>query len=141
MASVEGAGRRLVVGMERRPCGLVPQKRILNLGREIEAKPVGLRDPERHRGGGVRDDEGLEPGRPTDRMFGAQHAAPGLPDEVVAPGDAEMGQEVVEFGEEEVDGPEAGAAVAQVGRAAVAELVVVHDGAAGTRARSLKLST
>ena len=59
-------------------------------------------------------------------MHAAQHTAPRLAEEVVVVLNAKVGEQVVEFGEEEVDGPEFGveASVAHVRGVAVAELVV-----------------
>ncbi len=48
---------------------------------------------------------------------------------MVTVGDAKMGKEVVEFGQQQVDGPGLRPAVGQVGRAAVADLIVGDDGA------------
>ena len=66
-------------------------------------------------------------------MFGAEHAAPRLSEQVVATGDAETLEEILEFVEKEIDGPEVRAFVAQVRGLAVAELVVVNDRASGVR--------
>ena len=59
-------------------------------------------------------------------MLGEQHAAPGLAEGAVAVLDAEMGQQVVELGDEEVGRPEGGVAhfFGQVRGFAAAELVV-----------------
>jgi hypothetical protein len=64
-------------------------------------------------------------------VFRRQHAAPGLADEVVAVGDAEMREQAVELTQKEIDRPEFGALVAQMGGASVPELIVVDDSATG----------
>lgn len=64
------------------------------------------------------------------RVLGGEHAAPGLAEEVVGIGDAQLLEQSVEFVEEELDGPEVGALVGQMGGQSGAELVVVHHLAA-----------
>lgn len=62
-------------------------------------------------------------------MFGGEHAAPGVAEEVVL-SDPQFLEQVVEFGEEELDGPEIGVAILfwEVGCIAAAELIVENDG-------------
>jgi hypothetical protein len=59
-----------------------------------------------------------------------EEPAPGLAEDVVAVGDPERADEVVQLSDEQVDRPEVCAAVGVVRAAAVAELVVVDDGPA-----------
>jgi hypothetical protein len=63
-------------------------------------------------------------------MAGSQHAAPGLAQEVVVIVDAEVGEQVVELGEEERDGPELAVALFfwEVRGFAAPELVVEDYG-------------
>src|SRR5436305_2053657 len=60
-------------------------------------------------------------------MFRAEHAAPRLTEEVIAAGDAELVQQVLELVEKEIDSPEVGAFFSQMRRPSVTELVVVND--------------
>ena len=64
-------------------------------------------------------------------MLGREHAAPALAEQVIAAGDAEMREQVVEFIDEQLHLPEFLPRVAQVRRTADAQLVVVDDGPAG----------
>ena len=66
-------------------------------------------------------------------VFGAQHPAPGLADEMVAVRDPEVSQEVVELGQEQLHRPEIRAAVRQMRGFPVPQLVVMHDPAAVRR--------
>jgi hypothetical protein len=79
---------------------------------------------------GVREDERAQPGRVRERVLLAEEAAPRLAEDVVAVGDSERVDEVVELANEELDRPEVGAPVRIVRAAAVPELVVVDDRAA-----------
>jgi hypothetical protein len=64
-------------------------------------------------------------------VLGGKHAAPGLPQQVVVVLDPQRRQQVVQLGEEQLDGPELRALLGQVGGPAVAELVVVDHRATG----------
>ena len=99
-------------------------------GGSSRAQPVRLADEVGERGGRVGEDERAQPGRVRERVLLAQEPAPGLAEDVVAVGDPERADEVVQLPDEQVDRPEVGAAVGVVGAAAVAELVVVDDGPA-----------
>ena len=63
-------------------------------------------------------------------MAGAEHAAPGVAQQVVVILDAEVGEEVVELVQEQLLGPEGGVAhfLGEMGGAAGAELVVEDYG-------------
>lgn len=64
-------------------------------------------------------------------MLGGEHPAPGLPQDAVVGADVEVGEQVVEFGEEERGGEEFGwghGRGRQVRGAAAAELVVEDCG-------------
>src|ERR1039457_7048854 len=59
-------------------------------------------------------------------MLGSQHAAPRLTKQVITIVDAQGGEQVLHFVQEEVDGPEVTTLFGQVRRTASAQLVVVH---------------
>ena len=84
---------------------------------------------------GVGEDERAQAGRLRERVLLGEEPAPGLAQHVVAVGDPEGIDEVVELADEELDRPELGAAVGIVRAAAVADLVVVDDGAVGREIR------
>jgi hypothetical protein len=106
-------------------------QRVLHVLRQVAAEAVGLLHPGLERGGGIGNDQAPQPLRLQHGVFRGQHAAPGLTDEVIAVGDAEMLEQAVEFAQEEIDRPEIGALVAQMGGASVSQLVVVDDSATG----------
>ncbi|CAH2399952.1 conserved hypothetical protein [Mesorhizobium ventifaucium] len=60
-------------------------------------------------------------------MFGRENAAPGLAEQGVALGNANVSEQRIEFAQKEIDGPEVAALVGQMGRFAVADLIVVDD--------------
>ena len=66
-------------------------------------------------------------------MLLPEEAAPRLAEDVVAVADPEVVDEVRELAHEELDRPEVGAALGQVRRLAVSELVVEDDGPAVVR--------
>src|ERR1039458_10192014 len=59
-------------------------------------------------------------------MLGSQHAAPRLTKQVITIVDAQGGEQVLHFVQEEVDGPEVTTLFGQVRRTASPQLVVVH---------------
>ena len=130
MAAVEDHARRLVLRVVGRLRFLVPAQGLLDLRRESRAQPVRLGDEVGERGGRVGEDERAQPGGLRERVLLAEEPAPGLAEDVVAVGDPERVDEVVQLADEQVDRPEVGAAVRVVRAAAVAELVVVDDGPA-----------
>ena len=99
------------VGRRGRPAG-----RLLG----VQDPPHGLRQrrPQlraaggevAHRRGRVGGDQRQQAGRAAQRVGEAEHPAPGVADEVVAAVDAEVLQERLELGGEEVDRPERGSA-------------------------------
>ena len=91
---------------------------------------LALREPGRHRGRAVGDHEAAEARRLFLGMFGRQHAAPGLAQQVVAPRNPEMRQDRIELAEEQGHRPDVGRRVGQMGREPAADLVVVNDGSA-----------
>ena len=103
--------RRLVLRVVRRARLLVPAQRLLDLRRQQRAQPVRLGDEVGERGGRVGEDERAQPGRLRERVLLAEEAAPGLAEDVVAVGDPERVDEVVQLADEQVDRPEVGAAV------------------------------
>ena len=131
MAGVEDQHRGFILRMIRGAGGFVSQQGGLHVGRQVGAQAVGFFDPERHRGRGVGDRQAAQAGGLAHGVFGAEHAAPGLAEQVVAAGDAEMGKQGIEFGEEQIHRPERRIGVGQMGGAAAAELVVMDDGAFG----------
>ena len=109
---------------------VVPAERLLDLRRQKRAEPVRLGDEVGERGGRVGEHERAQARRLCQRVLLAEKAAPGLAEDVVAAGDPECVDEVVQLADEEVDGPEVGAAVGVMRAPAVPDLVVVDDGAA-----------
>src|SRR2546423_1014591 len=91
----------------------------------VRAQLAGLGREVRPRRSCVREDESPQPVRLGERVLLSEEAAPGLAEDVVAAGESERVDEVVQLADEELDGPEVGAALWVVGAAAVAELVVV----------------
>src|SRR5262245_9044576 len=63
-------------------------------------------------------------------MLRSQYATPRLSEHVVAMVDAEMAGQVRELVQEQLDGPEVRALIAQKRGAPISELIVVHNGAA-----------
>jgi hypothetical protein len=86
--------------------GLVLEQCVLDILWEILTQGVGGDDPHFHGGWGVCYHESMEAFGLGDGVAGTQHAAPGLPEEIVVILDSEVLKEVVQFGEEEGDGPE-----------------------------------
>jgi hypothetical protein len=111
MAPVEDHARRLVLRIVGRLRFLVPAEGLLDLRREQRAQPVRLGDEVGERGGRVGEDECAQPGRVRERVLLAEEPAPGLAEDVVAVGDPERADEVVQLPDEQVDRPEVGAAV------------------------------
>src|SRR4051794_8556491 len=66
-------------------------------------------------------------------MLSGEHAAPGLTEEMIGVANSELVEKILELIEEKTDGPEVGAAVAQMRRVTVAELIVMNDRATGAR--------
>jgi len=89
---------------------------------------VGFADPGTHAGGRVGRDKRTQALGLQNRVFAAEHAAPGLPENRVVLADLQVVQQVVQFVEEQADSPEGRGFVGQVRGAAVAQLVVVDDG-------------
>jgi len=114
---------RVVVGARR----LVPLERRLHALRELRPELARLGREVGPRRGGVGEDERLQTGRVRERILLGEEAAPGLAEDVVAPGDPERVDEVVQLADEEIHRPELGAAVGVVGAAPVPYLVVVDD--------------
>ncbi len=125
---VEDEARLHVLWVVVRACGLVLVERRPHVLRELRAELAGLAREVGPRRRGVGEDERAQPGRLRERVLLREEAAPGLAEHVVAFGDPERLDEVVQLADEEVDRPEVGAAVRVVRAAAVAELVVVDDG-------------
>jgi hypothetical protein len=88
------------------------------------------RHPQLHRRRGVADRHRLQAGRLQDRDLGAQHAAPGLAEQVILV-DAQCFADRVELLDEQGGCPEVGGRIGQMGAVAATDLVVVDDGAAG----------
>ena len=97
-------------------------------GGKQRAQTVRLRDEVREGGRRIGEDERAQPWGFVKRVLLRQETAPGLAEDVMAVGDPERVDEAVQFSNEQVDGPEVGAAIRIVSAAAVAELVVVDDG-------------
>lgn len=64
-------------------------------------------------------------------MFGREDAAPRLAEQGITLGYANVSEQRIEFAQKEIDGPEVAALVRQMGRFAVADLIVVDDGTPG----------
>ncbi|SIT58561.1 hypothetical protein BQ8794_50663 [Mesorhizobium prunaredense] len=60
-------------------------------------------------------------------MLCREYAAPGLAEQGVAVANANVSEQRIEFAQKEIDGPEVAALVGQMGRFAVADLIVVDD--------------
>src|SRR5205823_2416380 len=78
----------------------------------------------------VGEDQCAQTGWTGECVFLCEAAAPRLAEHVVSVGDAQLVDERAQLAHEQVDGPELGSPIGQVGAAAIAELVVEHDDAA-----------
>src|SRR5205814_5713224 len=97
---------------------------------KLLAEPVRLGEKIRERGGRVGENDRPQSGRMGQRVLLGQEAAPGGTEDVMATGDPERIDEVVELADEQLDRPELGAALRVVRRASVSDLVVEDDRAA-----------
>ena len=120
--------RPLVLLALRPPLLLAPHQRRLHLRRQLRPQHIRGFHPALHRGRAAADDEPPQAAGLRRREAGAQHAAPGVAEQVVG-GDAEVGEQVGQLGHEERFRPEGAVAhlFRQVRRAPAAELVV-EDG-------------
>ena len=130
VAPVELLRRREVLRVGDGARGLVPVERLLRVRGQLGAQARGGRHPELHRGRGVADRQGDQPVGAADGDLGAEHPAPGLPEQVVRV-DAQFGSHGVELVDEQRRLPEVPRRVGQVGAAAAADLVVVDHRASG----------
>lgn len=82
-----------------------------------------------HAGGGRAQNELAETGRLGQGVGGDEHATPGMTEEIVY-GDAQAANQIIQLGEEKIDGEEAWVILVRrkVGGAAAANLIIHHDG-------------
>jgi hypothetical protein len=108
--------------------GLVRAQGPLDVRRQLGSQPIGGSRPQLHGRRRVGDHQPAQARRPAHGVLGGQHAAPRLPEQRVAVGDAQRLHQIVQLRQEELNRPEVGCRVRQMRGPAVAELVVVHDG-------------
>ena len=108
MAVVEDSHRRLVLGVVGRARLLVARQCRLHLGGEVLAEPVRLRHPERHARRRVGDDDAAQALGMVEGVLHRKHATPGLSDDGVARGDAQVLRERNQLVLEELRRPELG---------------------------------
>ncbi len=126
MASVELVRRRQVLRVGDSARRFMTLEGGQGVRRQLGPQFVGRGHPQRHRRGRIADRQRREPGGLPDRDLRAQHAAPGLAQQVVFV-DAERAAHRVELVDEQFGRPEVGGGIGQVGAGAAADLVVVDD--------------
>ena len=124
-------GCRFLVGRVVVGFGLFMRvQRVLYVLRHFAALAHRFRRPQRHRGRRIRNRQRFQPLGPPCAIFGRQHPAPGLAQNVKAVALAQMVDQVFQLVHEQLHRPESAALVGQMGGIAAAQLVVMDDRAA-----------
>ena len=108
MTVVEDPHRRLVLGVVGGSRLLVAGQRRLDFRGEGLAEPVRFRHPEGHARRRVGDDDAAQALGMVEGVFHREHATPGLSDDGVARGDAQVLRERKQLVLEELRRPELG---------------------------------
>jgi hypothetical protein len=128
MLPVEPHKPLLVLLRINRALALMAPHHVLAVLRPPRAQICECRPPQRIRSGAVREDEVPEPLWPMRRdVLNGERDAPGLPEQVKVAVDAEVLEEVVQFGDEERRCEKSRGLVAHMSGRACAELVVQDD--------------